>query len=128
MLAKKPRAGLLLAAVQLAVGSAVVIGYDYIKNIPYYYRLTTGIDSTSKFRLEEHYLPTVYHSNTFVIGILTAWAIKSGLRFRALENTLSLTAATLLAVSSILVGLCLPELWEQSRFETANTFNANFFG
>ena len=116
LLARKPKAGLILAAAQLAIGSVLVIGYDYIKNIPYYYRLISGIDSTSTFRLEEHYLPTIYHSNTFVIGILTAWAIKTRLRLKFLENTLSLAVATMLAIASILVGLSLPELWETSRF------------
>ena len=116
LLATKPKAGLILAAVQLAIGSAAVIGYDYINHLPYYYSLTSNIDSTSAFRMEEHYLPTFYHFNTFVIGILAAWAIKSGLRFKCLENMLTLTVATILAIASFLIGLSLPELWETSRF------------
>ena len=90
LLVKKPKIGLTLAAIELVVGSIIVIFYDYFQGIPYYYKLTTGMNSLSTFKLEEHYLPTIYHSNTFVIGILTAWAIKSELKFKFLVIFLAL--------------------------------------
>lgn len=84
LLVKKPKIGLILAAVEMSICSLFIIFYDYFKNIPYYYKLTTRMDSTTTFRLEEHYLPTFYHSNTFVMGILTAWLIKSEFKFKFL--------------------------------------------
>lgn len=87
LLVNKPKVGLLLAGVELIVSSLFVMLYDYYKNIPYYYKFTTEMDSTTIFRMEEHYMLTFYHSNTFIFGILTAWLIKSGLKFKFLVRS-----------------------------------------
>lgn len=112
-LVKKPKFGLWLAAAEIFICSLFIIVYDYLKDIPYYYTLTSSVSSLSTFKLEKHYLPTFYHSNTFVIGILTAWVIKSELKFKFLENQLTRVTITLTTVFCILTAMSFPELWER---------------
>lgn len=115
LLVKKPRIGLKLAAFELMIGSIIVIVYDYLKNRPYYFKYTTSMNSLSAFKLEEHYLPTIYHSNTFVIGILCAWIIKSGIKFKFLDKKINRTLISILAILSFIIAMSLPDLWEKSK-------------
>ena len=125
LLVKKPEIGLRLAAFELIGASIVVIIYDYLKNRPYYYKLTTSMNSLSIFKLEEHYLPTIYHSNTFVIGILCAWIIKSGIKFKFLDKKINRTFVTIIAVFSFIIAISLPDIWEKSNF--LNFFTLIFY-